>query len=244
MSVPGAPSAQADRPLNCYNKNTKETTHEEENSVPVHGGAAALQPAAPGRPARPGKSPYYYGICGENLSWQFDPDSGKLTIEGSGAMENFSWDGTPWYNFRSKIVTVSLPGNLTSIGDNAFRECGSLTSVTIPDGVVSIGSYVFRGCSFLTSATIPSSVTCIGNWAFADCSALTSVSIPNSVTSIGSKAFGWNWYGRVEGFTIYGYPESAAQIYAEENQFNFWTSAWFLLSRASPSLRALPSARP
>ena len=79
--------------------------------------------------------------------------------------------------------------NLTTIGDEAFRECNSLTSVTIPDSVTTIGGYTFYGCSSLTSVTIPDSVMSIGSYAFHDCSSLTSVTIPDSVTTIGRNAF-------------------------------------------------------
>jgi hypothetical protein len=38
---------------------------------------------------------------------------------------------------------------VTSIGDNAFRECISLTSVTIPDSVAFIGDDAFDKCTKL-----------------------------------------------------------------------------------------------
>ena len=79
--------------------------------------------------------------------------------------------------------------NVTSIGDDAFRECTSLTSVTIPDGVTSIGQYAFYHCYRLTSITIPNGVTSISNNVFDRCSGLTSITIPNSVTRIGGHAF-------------------------------------------------------
>ena len=83
---------------------------------------------------------------------------------------------------------ITIPDSVTSIGDDTFYGCSSLTSITIPDSVTSIGWRAFYGCSSLTSITIPDSVTSIGNAAFCD-SGLTSITIPDSITSIGSGAF-------------------------------------------------------
>ena len=82
-----------------------------------------------------------------------------------------------------------IPNNVTSIGDNAFHNCSSLTSITIPNSVTSIGRLAFYECLSLTSITIPNSVTSIENMAFSECENLTSITIPNSVTSIGDWAF-------------------------------------------------------
>ena len=86
------------------------------------------------------------------------------------------------------IVKYTLVDD-TTIGNNAFQYCTSLTSVTIPNSVKSIGNNAFQGCD-MTSVTIGNSVTNIGVRAFATCTSLTSVTIPNSVTSIGGYAFG------------------------------------------------------
>ena len=84
-----------------------------------------------------------------------------------------------------------IPDSVTSIGEDVFRDCTSLTSVTIPGSVTSIGSYAFSGCDSLTSVTIGNGVTSIGEDAFYSCDSLTSVTIPDSVTSIGNYAFYW-----------------------------------------------------
>jgi len=71
---------------------------------------------------------------------------------------------------------------------------GSGGSVVIPNTtngypVTSIGDESFIACSSLTSVTIPNSVTSIGNSAFASCTSLGSIAIPNSVTNIEVDAF-------------------------------------------------------
>ena len=58
-----------------------------------------------------------------------------------------------------KTGTYEIPESVTSIGQQAFFGCRSLTSVTIPESVTSIGRGAFFGCRSLTSVTIPASVT-------------------------------------------------------------------------------------
>ena len=89
----------------------------------------------------------------------------------------------------TSLTSVTIPNSVTSIGNHAFETCVSLTSVTIPDSVTSIGDSVFMDCRSLTSVTIPDSVTSIGIGAFRSCGSLISIDIPNSVTSISHAVF-------------------------------------------------------
>ena len=87
------------------------------------------------------------------------------------------------------LTSVTLPDTLTSIGDQAFRNCSSLTSLTLPDSLTTIGERVFEGCSGITSLTLPNSLTTIGEAMFYGCSGITSLTLPDSLTTIGGNAF-------------------------------------------------------
>ena len=79
------------------------------------------------------------------------------------------------YEEEPGVTEVVIPSGVTSIGQEAFYNCSSLTLVMIPDGVTSIGDWTFDGCSSLTSVTISDSITSIGNGIFNGCDSLTAI---------------------------------------------------------------------
>ncbi len=131
----------------------------------------------------------YSGTCGDNLTWEFDTDTGVLTISGTGEMYNYKYSTTPWFKLVDSINSVVMDDSITSIGDYAFYSCDNLTSITIPDSVRTIGNSAFSCCDSLESVTIGDSVTTIGDDAFSSCGSLESVTIPDSVRTIGNYAF-------------------------------------------------------
>ena len=101
--------------------------------------------------------------------------------------------------YQSKLKTVVIPANATTIGNSAFEQCASLISIDIPANVETIGTAVFWGCSSLTTVTFEkgSQLKTIGGGysepnyygVFSYCTALTSIEIPASVETIEAAAF-------------------------------------------------------
>ena len=141
----------------------------------------------------------------------------------------------------SSLKNLTIPNSVTSIGGGAFSGCSSLKNLTIPNSVTSIGGSAFEGCSSLTNLTISDGVKAIDKWAFAVCSNLKAVIVPDSVTSIVEDAFGWNDNLRSililnkdcdiydsentlnypEHTTVFGYPGSTAEAYAQKYGYTF-----------------------
>ncbi len=88
------------------------------------------------------------------------------------------------------ITSVSIPGCVTEIADDAFNGCRGLKTVAIEEGNLEyIGIRAFAACYALDTINIPETVKTIGNYAFNSCKVLTRVVIPASVESVGASAF-------------------------------------------------------
>lgn len=55
--------------------------------------------------------------------------------------------------YQSKLKTVVIPANATTIGNSAFEQCASLISIDIPANVETIGTAAFNFCSSLITVT-------------------------------------------------------------------------------------------
>lgn len=125
--------------------------------------------------------------------------------------------GNDAFNGCKSLTSITIPTSVTSIGNNAFRACSGLTSIIIPNNVSSIENYAFSFCSNITSITIPNSVTKIGSYAFYNCSSLTSITILASLTSIVTWAFAY-----CSSLTSITIPASVTKI--ENYAFNYCNS--------------------
>lgn len=144
--------------------------------------------------------------------------------------------------------TVDLPEDVTEIPAGAFSEQSGVSIITIPATVTNIGDYAFSGAG-VKSVTIPAGTTEIGDNAFKDAvklekievepgntafksengilysadgktlvavpPAMEEVTVPEEVTNIVEGAIS----GNTE--TVYGYLDSAAEMYAMLNGIIF-----------------------
>lgn len=148
-----------------------------------------------------------FGGC-KNLSLIFIPSSVTfigfaaftqstclITVDGSNPNYS-SYEGMLLNKDKTNLIqcpiskaNCTIPLSVTTIENQAFYYCSSLSSITIPSSVTTIGDNVFNNCSGLISITIPSSVNTIGDGAFFNCTGLIAINIPSSTTAIGIRAF-------------------------------------------------------
>lgn len=137
------------------------------------------------------------------------------------------------------LTNIMFPDEITDIGNGAFSGCESLERVSIPDNITCIGSTTFEDCTSLKYIEFSENLNYIDSYAFENCSSLTNIIIPNSVTGIGADAFkncdslehvtilgnttymGENVFENCSNLTIYGYRNSTAQTYANNNDIPF-----------------------
>jgi hypothetical protein len=115
------------------------------------------------------------------------------------------------------LSSITIPENVSFIGEHVFEECGKLFSIKVEEGnkrydsrnncnaiVETATNSILAGCS---GTTIPNSITSIGAYSFYSCWGLTSIDIPNSVTSIGINTF-----AHCSGLTSITIPNSVTSI--------------------------------
>ena len=169
----------------------------------------------------------YYNITGNNTVEVTYSDRDNNTYSGSVSVpETVTNNGTEYsvtkigeYAFQGSAVTsVSMPECITSIGQYACNECGSLETVVLPTNLDDFSGWcIFRNCRNLKNIAIPENVTEIPNGTFIDCSSLAAITIPQGVGEIGSNAF----YG-CSSLTSIEIPEGVKYLY--EQVFNGCTA--------------------
>ena len=120
---------------------------------------------------------------------ELDLSNSKLTSIPEGA-----------FAYCKNLKTIKLPSTITSIGDEAFYNCQSLTNIEGLDkcNLKSIGSAAFSNCKALENLDFSQSTfTNVPSKAFNGCSALAKITLPNTLTTICGYAF----------YACYGIPQ-------------------------------------
>jgi len=113
------------------------------------------------------------GKAGLNVTYTLNTNTGVLEISGNGPMYKV-WTESgidsflpPWYEYLYclSVKSVIVHPGVTTISENAFRDCSNLTSVSLPSSLLEIGYCAFY-ITGLRDLTIPSNVTSIGQYAF------------------------------------------------------------------------------
>lgn len=97
-----------------------------------------------------------------------------------------------FYNCCNLVEVVNFDQlELEKIGQSTFSSCEKLTGLEFPQTIKSIGVAAFFGCAQLTTVDLSRNVNLksIENSTFCNCSSLNELSLPISVISIGESAF-------------------------------------------------------
>ena len=87
------------------------------------------------------------------------------------------------------VIDITIPDNVTAIGDEAFIYMRFFQKLYIPDGVTKIGSNAFRFCESLNALRLPGTVTELPKRMCYQCYSLEEIIIPAGVRSIGEDCF-------------------------------------------------------
>ena len=143
---------------------------------------AETQPAAPQEP----------NFCGDGIMWTFE--GGTLTINGNGAMDDFT-DGTePWRAHQNEITALVLKGGVTYVGAYSFKNYDALKTVDFGTALTEIGPHAFASCDGLTSVSLPASFKIFGERCFQSCKNLTIFRCEGKFPSFKESCL-WDTYG-------------------------------------------------
>lgn len=140
--------------------------------------------------ASPGNHTAVYQFVSSQVpSGMFRSDSGAFdTFTSAEITSAVTSIGSDAFRECGGLSGVSMPDSVTAISHGAFADSG-LRYVTVPDSVTSLGQHVFMGCSEMRTAVIGSGITTIPFQTFRDCTLLQFVTLPDSLTDIDHSAF-------------------------------------------------------
>ena len=121
---------------------------------------------------------------------EYDAETKTFTVTGTGAIEDYSSSGSPFYAIRSEVEHLVIGEGITRIGNYAFYKGSNLQSISLPSTLESIGQNAFRDSKGLTSISSESlpNLDSIGQSAFNGFEGLESIDL-DGLTEIGQYAF-------------------------------------------------------
>ena len=127
----------------------------------------------------------------DSLTWEFDADTGTLSIHGTGPMRSYYPDPPEWEAYKDQITIVQMDEGITSVGDSAFYNYPNLQIVLLPDSIEIVDQYAFYYCWMLQSITIPENLRFVGYMSFYNTLIHDPVDIifPEGMEYIGENAF-------------------------------------------------------
>ena len=106
------------------------------------------------------------------------------------------------YPENKRDGTYTVPGGVTEIAAEAFRNNAHLASVILPDGLEKVGAYAFCDCRRLSEVSLSEGLLCVGDYAFCNCRKLKSIAVPTSVQQIDPYAFGFYFGGWTKNYDM------------------------------------------
>lgn len=105
------------------------------------------------------KEVHYFGSC---IFYECSNITSCIIPEGCTELKETFYDG-------QRLIRLTLPNSLTTIGKYAICGCWNLTSLKIPDNVTEIGYAAMYGCTNLQELILPEKINFIGEEAFFNC---------------------------------------------------------------------------
>ena len=126
---------------------------------------------------------YFNGITDISNAFQGCTNLWEITLP-----DNLSTIGDAAFANCKSLNSIILPENIVSIGDSSFISC-PLSNITIPINTTKVGASAFRNCSKLGQIKILGNIETIDEHAFENCFSLQGIELPQSITTIGISAF-------------------------------------------------------